>query len=88
MRLTPMQQRVLSAMADADPGYAAFTGERARKDGFGVFAAKHGGIVIRAYSHPEFFLKARGLIEKQERNIPGYWYRLTAAGRAALATEN
>lgn len=76
-RLSPMQRRILTAMSEDDLGFAAFTGERARKDGFGVFAAKHGGIVIRAYQHPEFFLKSRGLIEVTERNVPGYWYRLT-----------
>lgn len=85
-RLSPMQRRILSAMQDDEIGFAAFTGEQSRKLGFGVFAAKHGGIVIRAYQHPEFFLKSRGLIEQRERNVPGYWYRVTDAGRAALAS--
>lgn len=84
-RLSPMQRRILSAMQADELGFAAFTGEQSRKHGFGVFGAKHGGIVIRAYQHPEYFLKSRGLIEQHERNVPGYWYRVTDAGRAALA---
>lgn len=85
-RLSVMQRRVLSAMANDDIGLAAFTGEESRKCGFGVFPAKGGGIIIRAYQGPEYFLKLRGLIEPIERNVPGHWYRLTETGRAALAT--
>lgn len=83
-KITPMQRRILKAMDADDLGFAAFTGERARKAGFGVFDAKHGGIVIRAYQNPEFFLKGRGLIERVERNVPGYWYRITEDGRRAV----
>lgn len=80
--LTKMQRNVLAAMVREGP--AAFTGEEARKLGFGVFGAKHGGIIIRAYSYPAFFLERRGMIEQQERNVPGVWFRVTAKGRAAL----
>lgn len=85
MTLSLMQRRILTAMQNDELGFAAFTGEHSRKRGFGVFDAKHGGIIIRAYQSPEFFLKNRGFIERHERNVPGQWFRLTDAGRAALA---
>lgn len=82
-----MQRRILNVMVEK--GYAAFTGERARKDGFGVFAAKHGGVLIRAYQSPQYFLNARHLIRKVDRIIgdfmvPGTWYEITDDGREAL----
>lgn len=81
-RLSPMQLRILRAMIER--GYAAFTGDGARKQGFGVFTAKHGGIVIRAYQSPQYFLSHRGLIRQVEREgIPGVWYEITPAGRDA-----
>jgi hypothetical protein len=80
-RLTPMQSKILAAMRADETGFAAFTGEAARKFGFAILQAKHGGIIIRAYGTPEYFLKARGLIERVERNVPGNWYKLTAAAR-------
>jgi predicted transcriptional regulator len=49
-----------------------------------VLPAKGGGFWIRAYSNPQYFLERRGLIEKQERDVPGTWYRLTETGRAAI----
>lgn len=85
-----MQRRILSVMLTS--GFAAFTGERARKDGFGVFDAKHGGVVIRAYQSPQYFLKQRGLIVVVERfigesqlKVPGTWYAITDKGREAIA---
>jgi len=85
MTLTKMQRQILKALADDTTGVAAFTGEKARKMGFGIFQAKHGGIIIRAYGTPSFFLESRGLIQRRERNVPGYWYSLTEAGRQAVA---
>lgn len=84
-KLTRMQRDILSAMKIDGVGLAAFTGEKSRRYGFGIMAAKHGGIIVRAYGTPEFFLKSRGLIELHERNVPGYWYRLTDAGRNAVS---
>lgn len=78
-KLSPMQKRIISEMRRCSP--AAFTGERARVAGFGVFDAKHGGIIIRAYQHPEYFLKHRGFIERVVRDVPGYWFVLTAKGQ-------
>lgn len=79
--LTKMQRKILTAMRD---GPAAFTGEKARKHGFGIFEGKHGGVIIRAYGTPEWFLKSRGLIEQSPRNVPGSWFRLTEQGRVAI----
>lgn len=84
VRLTRVQCRILSAMGTDELGFAAFTGENARRLGFGIIPAKHGGIIIRAYQSPEYFLRQRGLLERVERNVPGYWYRMTEAGRAAF----
>lgn len=81
--LSSMQRRILEAMARG--GLAAFTGEKARKLGFAVLDAKHGGIIIRAYQNPEFFLARRGLIQKYQRDVPGYWYAITDAGKEAIA---
>jgi hypothetical protein len=81
-----MQRRILSAMDRDELGFAAFTGEDSRRLGFGVIPAKHGGIVIRCYGLPAYFLHHhRKLIEPTERNVPGVWYRMTDTGRAALA---
>lgn len=84
-KLSPMQKRIIEIMKEKGP--AAFTGEHARKHGFGVFEAKHGGVVIRAYQSPQWFLKQRGLIEVVERfigesklKVPGTWYKLTDKG--------
>lgn len=77
-KLSPMQRRIIEVMKEK--GFAAFTGELARKHGFGVFAAKHGGVVIRAYQSPQWFLKQRKLIEVVERDVPGTWYKLTDKG--------
>ena len=81
--LTATQRRVLTAMAGDELGLAAFTGEGSRRLGFAVLEAKAGGIIIRAYSAPEYFLKTRGLIDAAPRKCPGHWYRLTHAGRRA-----
>jgi hypothetical protein len=82
-RLTIMQRRILGAMVEDSLGFAAFTGERSRVDGFGILPAKHGGIIVRAYGTPEIFLRQRGLIEPCERNVPGRWYRMTTTGYSA-----
>jgi hypothetical protein len=81
--LTPMQRIILDAMAEKGP--AAFNGKGSRTLGFGLIPAEHGGIIVRAYGLPEWFLKARGLIERQDRNVPGIWFRITDKGRAARA---
>lgn len=81
-KLSPMQWQILATMEARGP--AAFTGERSRVDGFGVFDAKHGGVVIRAYQSPQWFLKQRGLIALLERAFPGTWYEITDKGRKAL----
>lgn len=81
--LTPMQRKVLSAMSDGEP--AIFNGEGSRRFGFGVASARYGGRVIRAYGLPEWFLQNRNFIERVERNVPGSWFRITEAGRAAIA---
>lgn len=84
-RLTKMQRRILLAMKQDEIGFAAFTGEQSRRYGYGEAQARHGGIIFRAYSHPEYFLKQRGLIEPHDRNVPGRWYRLTDVGRGAIS---
>jgi len=86
-RLTDMQRRILTAMAHDETGLAAFIGEKSRKLGFGVIPAKHGGIIVRAYGNPAYFLNAHRLIEQQKRNVPGTWFRLTEAGRSAVRRE-
>ena len=82
-RLTPTQKKILRAMRDAG-GIAAFTGDSARKHGFGVFPAKHGGVVVRCYGTPEVFLKQRGFIHPIEREAPGYWFVITDKGHAVI----
>lgn len=86
-KLTPTQGRILRAMRDDPLGFAAFVSTHCRKLGFGICKARGGGIVVRAYGGPEFFLEhTRKLIEPVIREgIGGYWYRLTEAGRAAVA---
>lgn len=79
-RLTLTQRKVLRAMKDAG-GIAAFTGEKARKLGFAVIPAKHGG-VIRCYGDPQYFLKQRGFICRIDRAVPGQWYIITDKGHA------
>jgi hypothetical protein len=81
-KLTTMQSDILVAMKRGD--LAAFTGNLARKYGFGICRAKDGGVVIRAYSNPQWFLVQRGLIEPKERDVPGQWYQITPKGRAAV----
>lgn len=81
--LSPMQRRILAVMSDGRP--TAFTGEHARKLGFGVFEAKHGGNIIRAYQLPQWFLNNRKLIEIVKRDVPGTWYQITEAGRKCLS---
>jgi hypothetical protein len=81
-KLTKMQRKILDAMHDAG-GIAAFTGEKARVNGFGVFKAKAGGVIIRAYGNPAYFLKARGLIFPLEREAPGQWFVITDVGERA-----
>jgi hypothetical protein len=81
--LTEMQRKILKAMADGQP--TAFTGDGARKHGFGKFPAKAGGHVIRAYQDPQYFMARRGLIEIiRDRDVPGAWYRITPKGHDAL----
>lgn len=82
--LTPMQIKILRAIAENDLGYAAFNGANSRRLGFGVWQHREGGIVIRAYGIPEWFLHSRKLIEPVDRNILGAWFRLTDTGRAAV----
>ncbi len=84
MQLTPMQRRIVQALTDCAPNeqFAAFTGDKARKIGFEVMPAKAGGIIIRAYASPEYFLVNRGLLERVDRGTPGTWYRLTEKGKA------
>jgi hypothetical protein len=81
-RLTKMQRRILAAM-DAN-SFATFTGTEARKRGFAVFDSRYGGVVIRAYGNPAYFLEHRGLIDSQKRSAPGRWYRITRAGVALI----
>lgn len=80
---TPTQRRILRTMLLNE--FAAFTGEGSRRNGFGIFPAKAGGSIICCYGTPEAFLKMRGLIEVCERDAPGCWWRLTAAGKVAAS---
>lgn len=85
--MTPTQRKILWHMHKEGEEFAACTGYRARLDGFGVAAALHGGLVFRAYSDPLYHM-ARGTLrffEAVERNVPGRWYRLNEAGKAAAA---
>ena len=62
MNLTPRQRRILLSMSEDTLGFAAFTGESARKYGFRIVPAELGGIIVYCYGTPAHFLKARGLI--------------------------
>ena len=79
--LTPRQKQILQLMLDLDDLDAArfFGGTR----GFSVSTLRGGGLVIRCYQIPEFWLASRGLIAEVQTNEPGRWYRLTDQGRAA-----
>jgi hypothetical protein len=81
-----MQRRILWHMRDKNTDLVAETGEGARTEGFGCWIVDEGGLAIRAYSHPLYFMRSRGLIEPIGRNARGIWYRLTDAGREAQAT--
>lgn len=82
-RLSDMQNKILRAMLD-NGGLAMFTGEGSRRFGFGIFLMP-GGIIIRAFGTPEYFLRHRGLIEVAEhpRKV-GACYKLTGKGRTAV----
>jgi hypothetical protein len=63
---------------------AAFTGEKARVLGFGILPSRFGGIIVRCYGTPAFFLQERGFIRVIERaGVPGTWYTLTDKGQTA-----
>lgn len=79
--LTKMQRDIILALDKDADGFAAFTGRQSRVLGFGTWQHQQGGIIIRAYQTPQFFLKGRKILEQFERNIPGYWYRLTPLGK-------
>lgn len=82
-RLSGMQNKILRAMLDNEK-LATFTGEGSRRFGFGIFSM-YGGIAIRAFGTPEWFLKHRGLIEVAEHpRQAGVWYKLTDKGRTAV----
>lgn len=88
-KLTPTQGRILRAMRDDPLGFAGFYSAGSRKLGFIASPAMSGGIVIRCYGDPAYFMVARGLIELVKREgIGGYWYRLTEAGRAAVGKQS
>lgn len=80
--LTKTQRIILLVARDAPGGLVKFgRGDRrgtrvASRDAMGV-------PLIIAYSHPEFFLKGRGLLAPG--NAP-HTYRITDLGRSALAT--
>lgn len=82
MRLTPMQTKVLNAMHNSGKLITLFTGHNARRLGFGCWP-KEDRLVIRAYSNPAYFLKARGLIESTGE----YGYAITAKGREAIGAK-
>jgi hypothetical protein len=85
-----MQRHILKAMLTVD--CAMFTGRNSRRIGFRIaevraYSLSPGckkGIIIYAYGQPQWFLKSRGMIEQMgDEGEESYWYRLTAAGRAA-----
>ena len=53
---------------------------------------EHGGLVIRAYSNPLYFMSTAATgsgrpmpwLERVKRNAPGTWYKLTPAGLDAV----
>ena len=79
--MTPRQKQILQLMLDLDDLDAAIFLGGTR--GFSVATLRGGGILIKAYQTPEFWLANRGLIAEVQANTPGRWYRLTDEGRAA-----
>ena len=66
--------------------FVASTGDGARIHGFGHWQVPEGGLAVRAYGTPLYFMKA--YLQPVERNVRGRWYGLTEAGRAVrIATE-
>ncbi len=80
--LTKRQRQILYLMLKRDLPTLFFGGTRDFYWGSGL-----GGevLIIHAYMEPEFFLKARGLIEVAPSNHPQTRYRLTDAGRERAA---
>lgn len=81
--LTPTQKQVLTLMRKH--GLTAFMSAKGVRNGLQSQMGRD-GFLIAAYQGPDHFLRARGLIERVERNVPGYWYRLTEDGARRAAT--
>jgi hypothetical protein len=77
-QLSKRQRQVLALMRDRGP--VRFAG---RTRGFVWYYGMGGIIIVRAYQRPEYFLKARGLIEEYPITPRGVAprYRLTDIGR-------
>lgn len=85
--MTPTQRRILWLMVTLDEQFVACTGEGARLEGFGHWLPPEGGLAVRSYSDPLYFMSGhpKRWLEPVERNARGRWYRITEAGRAAAA---
>lgn len=78
--MTPIQKRILWLLREHGEDTVACTGKGSRLNGFGAWTHKHGGLVIRAYSDPLYWMEAKGWLFRVTRNTPGHWYRLTNEG--------
>lgn len=78
--ITKRQAQILYLLREY--GSAIFIGGTRR---FDWFQHPTGGVVIRCYQGPEYFLKHRGLISPRASNAPGHWYALSEAGAALAA---
>lgn len=80
-RLTKTQSIILRAAAGSSAGAVGFhAGDR--KGTRVVRVDDLGRPWVKAYGNPEWFLKARGLLEQSNEH---HVYRITAAGRAAVS---
>lgn len=84
--MTPIQKRILWLMRTLEEEFVAPTTTGARKLGFGHWQAAEGGLVVRVYGEPEYFMRSRGWLKHVERNAQGRWYQITDEGRAVAAT--
>lgn len=92
--MSPTQRRILWLMRQHDEDYVACSGHGARLHGFGHAINSEGGLFIRAYSDPLYFMStvatASGRPEpwllRVQRNTPGEWWQLTEAGKQAAAS--
>ena len=81
--LTLRQRQILLLMLQH--GTTIFAGGTRGFSWVGLASDAPGGLLIRAYQTPEYFLAGRGLIERVPMNAAGTWYRLTGDGNRIAA---